>query len=181
MFLVTGSIYSISYSEWKTNPYKIYVFILYAGPNKIHALNINARQLGSIQKVKIINVISKIGKIPQASQYTGRVLYRILRKYLPNEIRLCYRTYKRQYITKTTLINYGLKTKEDFDAIERVKNMERKDNPQLYNEAKKDLIIKNFTNFDLADDDFNPICYKGKYWEFIKEDFEEKIKNIFSL
>lgn len=45
----------------------------------------------------------------------------------------------------------------------------------------KDLIIQNFTNFDLADDDFNPICYKGKYWEFIKEDFEEKIKNIFSL
>jgi len=45
----------------------------------------------------------------------------------------------------------------------------------------KDLIIQNFTNFDLADDDFNPICYKGKYWEFIKEDFEEKIKTIFSL
>jgi len=45
----------------------------------------------------------------------------------------------------------------------------------------KDLIIQNFTNFDLADDDFNPICYKGKYWEFIKEDFEEKIKNIFFL
>jgi hypothetical protein len=31
----------------------------------------------------------------------------------------------------------------------------------------------------LAEDEFNPICYKGKYWEFIKEDFEEKIKNIF--
>ena len=43
----------------------------------------------------------------------------------------------------------------------------------------KDLIIQNFTNFDLAEDEFNPICYKGKYWEFIKEDFEEKIKNIF--
>lgn len=43
----------------------------------------------------------------------------------------------------------------------------------------KDLIIQNFTNFDLADDDFDPICYKGKYWEFIKEDFEEKIKNNF--
>ena len=41
----------------------------------------------------------------------------------------------------------------------------------------KDLIIKNFTNFDQADDDFDPICYKGKYWEFIKEDFEEVIKN----
>ena len=43
----------------------------------------------------------------------------------------------------------------------------------------KDLIIQNFTNFDQADDDFDPICYKGKYWEFIKEDFEEIIKNNF--
>jgi hypothetical protein len=43
----------------------------------------------------------------------------------------------------------------------------------------KDLIIQNFTNFDLADDDFNPICYKGKYWEFIKEDFEVLLKNNF--
>ena len=43
----------------------------------------------------------------------------------------------------------------------------------------KDLIIQNFINFDQADDDFDPICYKGKYWEFIKEDFEEIIKNNF--
>jgi predicted nucleotidyltransferase component of viral defense system len=43
----------------------------------------------------------------------------------------------------------------------------------------KDLIIKNFTNFDQADDDFDPICFEGKYWEFIKEDFEEKFKNNF--
>jgi hypothetical protein len=39
----------------------------------------------------------------------------------------------------------------------------------------KDLIIKNFTSFEQADQDFNPICFKGKYWEFIKEDFEEII------
>lgn len=39
----------------------------------------------------------------------------------------------------------------------------------------KDLIIKNFTSFEQADEDFNPICFKGKYWEFIKEDFEEII------
>ncbi|WP_262891050.1 nucleotidyl transferase AbiEii/AbiGii toxin family protein [Flavobacterium kayseriense] len=39
----------------------------------------------------------------------------------------------------------------------------------------KDLIIKNFTSFEQADEDFNPICCKGKYWEFIKEDFEEII------
>lgn len=45
----------------------------------------------------------------------------------------------------------------------------------------RDLIIQNFTSFDQADDDFNPVCFKGKYWEFIKEDFEEvilKFKNL---
>lgn len=44
----------------------------------------------------------------------------------------------------------------------------------------RELIIQNFTSFEQADEDFNPICFKGKYWEFIKEDFEEiilKFKN----
>ena len=35
--------------------------------------------------------------------------------------------------------------------------------------------LKNFTNFGLADNDFNPICLQGKHWEFIKDDFEEAI------
>ncbi|WP_243854671.1 nucleotidyl transferase AbiEii/AbiGii toxin family protein [Flavobacterium sp. 270] len=37
-------------------------------------------------------------------------------------------------------------------------------------------IIKNFTDFTYADNDFDPICLKGKYWEFIKEDIQEQIK-----
>ena len=37
------------------------------------------------------------------------------------------------------------------------------------------LILKNFTNFSIADDDFTPICLHGKHWEFIKDDFEEAI------
>ena len=41
-----------------------------------------------------------------------------------------------------------------------------------------DLIIQNFTDFSLADDEFNPVCFKGKYWEFIKEDIEEIIINF---
>jgi predicted nucleotidyltransferase component of viral defense system len=48
--------------------------------------------------------------------------------------------------------------------------------PYNHNSA---LIIKNFTQFEQANNDFDPICYKGKYWEFIKEDFEEIIKNYF--
>ncbi|MFC5683685.1 nucleotidyl transferase AbiEii/AbiGii toxin family protein [Flavobacterium sp. MAHUQ-51] len=42
----------------------------------------------------------------------------------------------------------------------------------------KDLIIQNFTSFNQADEDLNPICLKGKYWEFIKDDFEEIISNL---
>ncbi len=33
-----------------------------------------------------------------------------------------------------------------------------------------DQIRRNFTNFKNADDDFDPICLKGKYWEIIKLD-----------
>lgn len=39
----------------------------------------------------------------------------------------------------------------------------------------KDLILKNFTDFSASDDDFDPICLHGKYWEFIKEDIEEAV------
>ncbi len=37
----------------------------------------------------------------------------------------------------------------------------------------RELIINNLTEFKFADDDFNPICRKGKHWAFIKDDFEE--------
>lgn len=41
------------------------------------------------------------------------------------------------------------------------------------------LILDNLTNFSLADEEFDPICLRGKYWEFIKEDFDE-LKNPIS-
>jgi hypothetical protein len=41
-----------------------------------------------------------------------------------------------------------------------------------HNEA---LIKQNFTNFAQADEDFDPICLRGKQWPFIKEDFVELI------
>lgn len=40
----------------------------------------------------------------------------------------------------------------------------------------EELILKNITNFNLADADFDPICLKGKYWEFIKEDIVDIVK-----
>ncbi|SMP33703.1 nucleotidyl transferase AbiEii/AbiGii toxin family protein [Chryseobacterium profundimaris] len=41
-----------------------------------------------------------------------------------------------------------------------------------------DLIVKNFTNFKLADGDFEPICLQGKYWDFIKDDIKEAVSKF---
>lgn len=40
----------------------------------------------------------------------------------------------------------------------------------------RELIIKNLTNFSLADNEPDPNCLEGKYWELIKLDIEENIK-----
>jgi hypothetical protein len=37
------------------------------------------------------------------------------------------------------------------------------------------LVLKNFTDFRQADEDFDPICLRGKEWPFIKEDFEDAV------
>ena len=39
----------------------------------------------------------------------------------------------------------------------------------------ENLILQNFTDFTIADDDFTPICLRGKHWEFIKEDIEDAV------
>ena len=42
----------------------------------------------------------------------------------------------------------------------------------------KEKIIKKLTDFKEADTEPDPICLKGKYWELIKLDIEESIKNF---
>ena len=42
---------------------------------------------------------------------------------------------------------------------------------------ERNTIIENFTNFSQADDDFDPICLHGKYWEFIKDDIEQLVNS----
>jgi hypothetical protein len=41
--------------------------------------------------------------------------------------------------------------------------------------SKKELISQ-LTFFDNADEDFDPICLRNKYWELIKLDFEETVQ-----
>jgi len=40
----------------------------------------------------------------------------------------------------------------------------------------EEVIRTNFTNFSMADDDFDPICLKGKHWELIKYDFVQVLQ-----
>lgn len=40
----------------------------------------------------------------------------------------------------------------------------------------EELIRANFTNFTIADGDFDPVCLKGKHWELIKYDFVQVIQ-----
>lgn len=54
-------------------------------------------------------------------------------------------------------------------SLEQMLNLHAKRYP--YSHEKK-LILQNLTDFALADNDFDPICLLGKYWEFIKKDIE---------
>ncbi len=58
--------------------------------------------------------------------------------------------------------------------FEEMLNLHEKRYP--YSHDKK-LILQNFTDFTLADNDFDPICLLGKYWVFIKEDIENIVQS----
>lgn len=42
----------------------------------------------------------------------------------------------------------------------------------------KEALLQKFTDFEEADDDFEPDCLKGKHWEFIKLDMIDFIEGI---
>jgi hypothetical protein len=52
--------------------------------------------------------------------------------------------------------------------IERMLELHEERYPYAHS---RDEIMKNFVDFDRAEDDFDPICFHGKFWESIKDDF----------
>jgi len=52
-------------------------------------------------------------------------------------------------------------------SIEKMLSLHKERYPFGHNQTE---IIKNFSNFEKADNDFDPICLKGKYWELLKLD-----------
>jgi hypothetical protein len=47
-----------------------------------------------------------------------------------------------------------------------------------HNEAE---ILKKFTDFSIADDDFEPRCLRGKYWELVKLDINQKVSEYLNI
>lgn len=81
---------------------------------------------------------------------------------------------------KVDVVQRGGRKKDFWDLHECLPNYGIGRMLQLHEERypyghDKDLILKNFIDFTFADDDFDPICLQGKYWEFIKEDIEEAV------
>jgi hypothetical protein len=62
--------------------------------------------------------------------------------------------------------------KDDY-SVEEMLSLHKQRNPYTHDE---DQIRRNFSNFENADDDFDPICLKGKYWEIIKLDIIDFVR-----
>ncbi|MBK8881745.1 MAG: nucleotidyl transferase AbiEii/AbiGii toxin family protein [Bacteroidales bacterium] len=56
--------------------------------------------------------------------------------------------------------------KDDY-SIEEMLALHKQRNPYTHD---RDQIRRNFSNFENADGDFDPICLRGKYWEIVKLD-----------
>jgi Uncharacterized conserved protein len=63
-------------------------------------------------------------------------------------------------------------------SIERMLELHEERYPYTHSRG---VIIENFTDFDRADDDFDPICFRGKFWESVKIDFCDEISKFINL
>jgi len=83
---------------------------------------------------------------------------------------------------KVDVIQRGGRKKDFWDLHETLNQYRIKDMIALHKQRfewthDEVLIRKNFTDFTIADNDFDPICLKEKEWVFIKEDIEEAAKS----
>lgn len=60
-------------------------------------------------------------------------------------------------------------------SIEQMIALHKQRYPHSHDEK---LIKENFVDFERADEDFTPMCLKGKHWELIKLDFVERLRML---
>lgn len=128
------------YRTWKTQERPI-SFILYSGPNKIHALNINSKSMSILEIRKFVTFVKRMKTIKGVEKYTGRVLYAILKKYFPDIIRKTYRTYVTSNVLGFSLVNTGIVPPDIYTEYEKSYF-----NKLIYNQSQFDPLLRNFNN-----------------------------------
>ena len=83
---------------------------------------------------------------------------------------------------KIDVITRGGRKKDFWDLHEILEYYTVQEMIELHNKRypishDPELILKQLTDFRKADQDFNPICLKGKHWEIIKLDFLDIVNN----
>lgn len=84
---------------------------------------------------------------------------------------------------KVDVVSRGGRKKDFWDlhelsdtySIAEMLDLHQKRYPWTHN---RKALISNFTDFELADEDFDPNCLRGKYWELIKSDFVEFVSDF---
>lgn len=66
----------------------------------------------------------------------------------------------------------------DLYSIQQMLELHKLRHEFTHNETE---ILGKFTDFAIADDDFEPRCLKGKFWELIKYDIDQKISEYIKL
>ncbi len=84
---------------------------------------------------------------------------------------------------KIDVIQRGGRKKDFWDLHELIESYILHDMLNLHEQRypythDRNLILSNLVNFEIADNDFDPICFKGKYWEFIKADFKDYVTSM---
>lgn len=98
--------------------------------------------------------------------------------YVIDNIRLA--TIEEVIAMKIDIIQRGGRKKDFWDLHAVLKNYSIEDMLTLHKKRyeyshDERSIIRNFTDFGFADEDFDPVCLHGKYWEFIKEDITDAV------
>ncbi len=83
---------------------------------------------------------------------------------------------------KVDIVQRGGRKKDFWDLHETLDQYSIKQMKKLHQQRfewthNENLIHQNFTNFQDADAEPDPICLRNKEWIFIKEDFEQAINN----